>query len=69
MTAVQRHRLRARLTITQLAKRAGVSEMTVYRAEASQPISDATLFKLAEALGVDDPLELRENGDRPQEVA
>lgn len=68
MTALERARLDARLTVAQLAARAKVSRRTITRAEGGGPMSDATLFALSKALRVH-PLELRENGDRPEAVA
>jgi transcriptional regulator with XRE-family HTH domain len=61
MTALERHRLRAKLTRAELATQAGVAYDTIRRHEDRHgDVSDATLFKLAAVLGVEPDL-LRDN--------
>lgn len=59
MTALERIRLTRRMTRAQLAEAAAVHYDTISNIEGGSVPSDATLFKLADALGVE-PLELRE---------
>lgn len=50
-TAMKQYRLRARLSIAQLARKAQVDETTVRRAESGQPVQEVKAFAIAEALG------------------
>jgi transcriptional regulator with XRE-family HTH domain len=50
-TAMKRYRLRARLSVAQLARIAQVDETTVKRAESGQPVQEVKAFAIAEALG------------------
>jgi len=47
---LKRYRLRARLSIAQLARLAQVDETTVRRAESGQPVQEVKAFAIAEAL-------------------
>ena len=49
-TAMKQYRLRARLSIAQLARKAQVDETTVRRAETGQPVQEVKAFAIAEAL-------------------
>ena len=49
-TAMKHYRLRARLSIAQLARLAQIDETTVRRAESGQPVQEVKAFALAEAL-------------------
>jgi predicted transcriptional regulator len=47
---MKQHRLRARLSIAQLARLAQVDETTVRRAESGQAVQEVKAFSIAEAL-------------------
>lgn len=49
-TAMKQHRLRARLSIAQLARLAQIDETTVRRAESGQPVQEVKAYAIAEAL-------------------
>jgi DNA-binding XRE family transcriptional regulator len=49
-TAMKQYRLRARLSIAQLARKAQVDETTVRRAETGQPVQEVKAFAIASAL-------------------
>lgn len=49
-TAMKQYRLRARLSVAQLARIAQVDETTVKRAESGQPVQEVKAFAIAEAL-------------------
>lgn len=49
-TAMKQYRLRARLSIAQLARKAQVDETTVRRAETGQPVQEVKAFAIANAL-------------------
>ena len=49
-TAMKQYRLRARLSIAQLARKAQVDETTVRRAERGQPVQEVKAFAIANAL-------------------
>ena len=53
MSRVRELRVRLKLNQTALAQRAGVVQSVVSRAEQGQPISEESVRKLADALGVD----------------
>lgn len=61
MSRVRDLRVRLKLNQTGLAQRAGVAQSVVSRAEAGQTISDESIARLADALGVE-PAELELNG-------
>ena len=48
--AMKQYRLRARLSIAQLARKAQVDETTVRRAETGQPVQEVKAFAITEAL-------------------
>ena len=48
--AMKEYRLRARLSIAQLARKAQVDETTVRRAETGLPVQEVKAFAIAEAL-------------------
>jgi DNA-binding XRE family transcriptional regulator len=50
MSKVKEYRLKARLSQSQLAKRAGIDDRTVKRAEEDQPIQDVKAAAIADAL-------------------
>lgn len=50
MSKVREYRLKARLSQNELAKRAGIDERTVKRAEDGQPIQDVKAAAIADAL-------------------
>lgn len=50
MSRVKEYRLKARLSQSQLAKRAGIDDRTVKRAEEDQPIQDVKAAAIADAL-------------------
>ena len=50
MSKVKEHRLKARLSQSELAKRAGIDDRTVKRAEEDQPIQDVKAAAIADAL-------------------
>ena len=50
MSKVKEYRLKARLSQSELAKRAGIDDRTVKRAENEQPIQDVKAAAIADAL-------------------
>ena len=50
MSRVKEYRLKARLSQSELAKRAGIDDRTVKRAEDGQPIQDVKAAAIADAL-------------------
>ena len=50
MSRVKEYRLKARLSQSELAKRAGIDDRTVKRAEDGQPIMDVKAAAIADAL-------------------
>ncbi len=50
MSKVKEYRLKARLSQSELAKRAGIDDRTVKRAEDGQPIQDVKAAAIADAL-------------------
>jgi len=60
-TAMKRYRLRARLSIAQLARLAQVDETTVRRAESGQSVQEVKAFAIAEALSNELDQELNTN--------
>ena len=50
MSKVKEYRLKARLSQSELAKRAGIDDRTVKRAEEDQPIMDVKAAAIADAL-------------------
>jgi transcriptional regulator with XRE-family HTH domain len=57
MSRVREYRLKARLSQSQLATRAGIDDRTVRRAEEEQPIQDVKAAAIADALS--DALNIR----------
>jgi predicted transcriptional regulator len=49
-TSMKEYRLRARLSIAQLARLAQVDDATVRRAETGQPVQEVKAYAIAEAL-------------------
>ncbi len=49
-TSMKTYRLRARLSMAQLARLAQVDDNTVKRAESGQPVQEVKAFAIAEAL-------------------
>ena len=50
MSKVKEYRLKARLSQSELGKRAGIDDRTVKRAEEDQPIQDVKAAAIADAL-------------------